>query len=143
VVGKGRQDETTQGSRSQCVTVGDASHHLPDVAWGVSRSRSRSQSQASFFHQIPRRQTTIRLTESLSGELNRKADEQGITRSEHIRQRLSESDEATGKDTESGEIDGTTNLSLNLLLSVATSREARESPHSEGMRVRVRTHELS
>jgi metal-responsive CopG/Arc/MetJ family transcriptional regulator len=44
---------------------------------------------------MPRRQTTIRLTESLVDELDREADEQGITRSEHIRQRLSERHETT------------------------------------------------
>ena len=44
---------------------------------------------------MPRRQTTIRLTESLVDELDREADEQGITRSEHIRQILSERHETT------------------------------------------------
>ena len=44
---------------------------------------------------MPRRQTTIRLTESLVDELDREADEQGITRSEHIRQILSERHEMT------------------------------------------------
>jgi metal-responsive CopG/Arc/MetJ family transcriptional regulator len=42
-----------------------------------------------------RRQTTIRLTESLVDELDREADEQGSPRSEHIRQRLSERHETT------------------------------------------------
>jgi len=44
---------------------------------------------------MPRRQTTIRLTESLVDELDREADEQGITRSEHIRQILTERHETT------------------------------------------------
>jgi len=44
---------------------------------------------------MPRRQTTIRLTESLVDELDQEADKQGITRSEHIRQILSERHETT------------------------------------------------
>ena len=50
------------------------------------------------------RQTTIRLTNSLIGELNREADEQGITRSEHIRQILSERHETTVNTQRLGEL---------------------------------------